>query len=209
MSAAADDVVKMNAAGVRQAEHQAHAQFLNRWSPRAMSGESIPREELMQLFEAARWAPSSYNAQPWRFLFAERTSPDWQKFLGLLIEFNQTWCAGAAALVVIVSRTTFEMNGKPSVTHSFDTGAAWGYLALQGSLQGLVVHGMQGFDYDRARSELNVPADHEVMAMCAIGKPGRISELPPKIQEREVPSGRKTLKEIVCEGSFHFPGAAK
>ena len=130
------------------------------------------REELMQLFEAARWASSSYNGQPWRFLYAEPHGADWQKFLGLLIEFNQKWCAAAAALVVVVSRTTFEMNGKPSATHAYDCGSAWGYLALQGSLQGLVVHGMQGFDYDRARSELNVPVDHEVLAMAAIGKPG-------------------------------------
>ncbi|HVU87609.1 MAG TPA: hypothetical protein VHD36_09830, partial [Pirellulales bacterium] len=110
-------------------------------------------------------------------------------------------------LVVVVSRKNFEMNNKPSVTHSFDTGAAWGYLALQGSLQGLVVHGMQGFDYDRARTELAVPDDHEVMAMCAIGKPGHVSDLPADIQAREQPSGRKTLAEITCEGSFHFPGA--
>ncbi len=209
MTSARDDVVTMNAAAVRQAEHPADSQFLNRWSPRAMSGETVPREELMLLFEAARWAPSSYNAQPWRFLFAERTGKDWPRFLGLLVEANQKWAAAAAALVVMVSRKTFEMNNKPSVTHSFDTGAAWAYLALQGSLLGLVVHGMQGFDYERARSELAVPEEYDVLAMCAIGKPGRVSELAAELQTREQPSGRKKLAEIACEGAFLFPSATR
>ena len=166
------DIVRMNASEIRQAEYPVHQAFLDRWSPRAMSGEPVAKEELMQLFEAAKWAPSSYNAQPWRFLYAQRDSADWPRFLGLLIEFNQTWAQHAAALVAVVSRTKFEHNDQPSVTHAFDAGAAWGYLALQGSLRGLVVHGMQGFDYQRARTELAIPDLYEVHAMIAIGKPG-------------------------------------
>src|SRR6185437_4599989 len=123
----------------RHSQHDINPLLLHRWSPRAMSGEEISDTELMRLFEAARWAPSSYNAQPWRFLFAERQTPHWATFLNLLVEANQTWARQAAALIVIVARKTFERDDKPSVTHALDCGAAWGYLALQGSLQGLVV----------------------------------------------------------------------
>ena len=92
--------------------------------------------------------PSSYNGQPWRFLYALRETENWDLFFGLLVESNQRWAVNAGAIIVIVSRTTFEITGKPSRTHAFDTGAAWGYLVLQGSMCGLVVHGMEGFDYE-------------------------------------------------------------
>jgi nitroreductase len=198
------DTVTMNAAQNRQQEFCVDPQFLNRWSPRAMTGEGIPRAELMQLFEAARWAPSSYNSQPWRFIFAEREGKYWLQFCNLLGDFNRTWAERAAVLVVIVSRTTFEKEGKPSVTHAFDCGAAWGYLALQGSLLGLIVHGMQGFDYVRARVDLSVPDGYEIHAMAAVGRPGRKSDLSPQMQEREIPSDRKPLAQTVCEGMFNF-----
>ena len=178
--------------------------FLDRWSPRAMSGEEISESDLMSLFEAARWAPSSYNAQPWRILYARRNTPHWKIFFDLMVEFNQSWAKNAAALLVFVSRETFEHNNKPSVTHSFDCGAAWENLALQGWLKGFVVHGMEGFDYARAKSALKIPDGFRVDAMAAIGKPGRKEDLAPETQKREEPSGRKELAEIVCEGQFGF-----
>jgi nitroreductase len=187
---------------VRKADHAIDPIFLDRWSPRAMSGESIPQEELMRLFEAARWAPSSYNNQPWRILYARRDGEHWDKFCGLLVESNLVWAKNAAALLVWVSKKTFERNGKPSITHSFDCGAAWENLALQGARQGLVVHGMQGFDYDRARSELNVPDDYTVEAMAAIGLPGDASSLPEKVREMEKPNERRPLSETIFEGAF-------
>lgn len=176
--------------------------FLTRHSPRAMSGEEMSHNELMSLFEAAKWAPSSYNNQSWRFLYAKRNTEQWNLFLNWLVEPNQAWCKNAAALIVVLSKTTFDHNGKPARTHTFDTGAAWENFALQGSLNGLVVHGMQGFDYDRARTELNVPKEYDVEAMIAVGKPGKKEDLPPNLQEREIPSGRKKLSEIVFEGKF-------
>ena len=181
-----------------------HPLFLNRWSCRAFSGEKISKRELMSLFEAARWAPSSFNNQHWRFLFAMRESKEWGVFFGLLGEFNQQWCRNAAALVVIVSKKTFDYNKKPAVTHSFDTGAAWENIALQASINGLVAHGMEGFDYNKARKNLCVPADHQVEAMVAIGKPGRKEDLPPEMRQKEFPSSRKKISEIVCEGVFRF-----
>jgi nitroreductase len=167
-----------------------------------MSGEEISEDELMTLFEAAKWAPSSFNNQPWRFLYARRNTENWLPFFNLLAEFNQAWAKNASALIVITSKKTFEHNGKPARTHSFDAGAAWQNLALQGSARGLGVHGMQGFDYDKAREVLNVPDDCEVEAMVAVGKPGNKEELPEKLREREFPSARKKLSEIVFEGMF-------
>ena len=104
--------------------------------------------------------------------------------------------------MVVISRKNFEHDGKPSVTHQFDAGAAWKNLALQGETQGLVTHGMQGFDYQKARQNLNIPDNFDVMAMIAIGKRGPIEKLPPKLQQVEHPNDRKSLKEIIMKGRF-------
>lgn len=185
----------------RETEYKIEPFFRDRWSPRAMSGETITKSELMSLFEAARWAPSSYNNQPWRFLYAFRDSQWWSAYFDLLVEFNQSWAKNAAALVVMVSKKTFD-NGEPCITHSFDAGSAWGQLALQTSIKGLVAHGMQGFDYDKAREVLRIPADYQVEAMCAIGKPGKKEDLPEGLRSKETPSGRKRVVEIAIEGPF-------
>ncbi len=187
----------------RKADHKISDIFIKRWSPRAMSGEAVSDEELKTLFEAARWAPSSYNGQPWRFIYAKKDSPHWNIFFDLLDPFNRTWCHKAAALLVIISRKKFEFNEKPERTHSFDTGAAWENLALQGSINGLVVHGMEGFDYDDAKKVLQIPAHYQVEAMCAIGRPGKLEDLPKELQEREFPSERKKLNEIIAQGVFN------
>jgi nitroreductase len=176
--------------------------LLNRWSPRSMTGEEISQDALMSLFEAARWAPSSFNNQPWRFVYAKRNTEHWNRFFSLLNEGNKIWAKDAAALVVVLSRKNFEYNEKPSITHQFDSGAAWENLALEAASQGIVTHGMQGFDYERARQELNVPDNFDVMAMIAIGKRGPRENLPPKLQEKEFPNDRKPLQEIVMEGNF-------
>jgi nitroreductase len=190
-----------NAAPNRRPEFPVDPRFINRWSPRAMSGEELSESELMTLFEAAKWAPSSSNAQPWRFIYARRNTPAWQPIFDLMVENNQAWAKNAAVLLVVVSRKNFE-NGRPSRTHSYDTGSAWMSLALQGNAKGLVVHGMAGFDYDKARTALDVPDDYDVEAMAAIGKPGNKEDLPPKLQEREFPSPRKSVNEIAFEGRF-------
>ncbi|AUV84088.1 nitroreductase (plasmid) [Salinigranum rubrum] len=181
--------------------------LLNRWSPRSMTGESLDEAEFMPLFDAARWAPSAYNSQPWRFLYAIRGSEHWDVYFDLLSEWNKRWATQAALLVLIVSKTTFEYNGEPAQTHSFDTGAAWENLALEGARRGLVVHGIGGFDYERAREVLAVPGDFAVEAMAAIGVPGSAAELPVELQERETPSDRKPLDEVVIEGTFDEHGA--
>ncbi len=195
-------MMRTAAVGNRKPDHAVDSIFLDRWSPRAISGEEVPEAELMSLFEAARWAPSSYNNQPWRYVYARRSSPKWSEFLDLLVPQNRSWADKAGALVVMVSHKTFELNGKPARTHHFDAGAAWGYLALQGSMQGLVVHGMEGFDYEKARRALGVPDDYDVEAMAAIGKHGSKDALPEKLRAMETPSGRKRTSEIALEGGF-------
>jgi nitroreductase len=195
-------VSEINVSDYRQAERAIEPLFVKRWSPRAMSGEPISEQELMTLFEAARWSPSSYNEQPWRFLYARREGPHWQTFFDLLVEFNQSWTHSAAVLVVVLSRSHFTHNRQPNPVHSFDAGAAWQGLALQGAAMGLVTHGMAGFDAERAREALQVPDDYDVEAMIAIGRPGRSEDLPKELQAQEVPNGRRPVAETVCEGPF-------
>ena len=187
---------------IRKADFPIEPLLLDRWSSRAMSGEEISRDELMRLFEAARWAPSSFNAQQWRALYARRGTENWQTFFDLLAEGNKTWAKNAAVLVVFVSRKMFDHNDETSITHSYDTGAAWENFALQGFHQNLVVHGMEGFDYDRARKELWIPDEFQVEAMAAVGKPGPKELLPEKLRARESPNDRRKLSESIFEGPF-------
>jgi nitroreductase len=180
--------------------------FLNRWSPRSMSGEPLADDELFPLFEAARWAPSSYNAQLWRFIYARRQdAARFQEFVDLLQPANQAWAKDAAVLAVTVARQRFEKTDQPAVTHVFDAGAAWENLALEAARRGLVAHGMQGFDFERARRELGVPAEYDVLAMIAIGRRAPRERLPEPLREREAPNQRRPLREILFEGSFGRP----
>ena len=192
----------------RQPDHLVETLIVRRWSPRAMSGERLSEAELMSLFEAARWAPSSFNEQPWRFVYAERDGEHWPRFFDLLSEGNRRWAAAAAVLVVVLSRTTFERNGNPSRTHSYDTGAAWQNVALQGCRMGLVMHGMAGFDYERAREILEVPGEFAVEAMIAVGRPAPAEVLPEPLRAREFPSGRKPVIELAFPGVFRAGGRA-
>jgi nitroreductase len=196
----------MTTANDRTADHPIDKLFLDRWSPRAFTGECIPQKTLDILFEAARWAPSSYNSQPWRFLYARRDTAHWETFLGLLNEFNRSWAKAAGAIVIVVSRSTMLPPGAdnevPSHSHSFDAGAAWAQLALQATLSGWHAHAMVGFDRDRAFSSLNVPPGYRVEAAIAIGKLGPKTLLPEALAAREAPSRRKPLAEIAFEGGF-------
>lgn len=191
----------MNIKDFRKPEHNVDEIFINRWSPRAMSGEVVEKTKLLSLFEAARWAPSSNNNQPWRFIYGRRNTKNWTAFFNLLAEGNQEWAKNAAVLIVVISKTTFD-NGKSARTHSYDAGAAWENFAMQGSLMGLAVHGMQGFDYDKAKKVLRIPDGYKVEAMIAVGKKGKKKDLPQYQQEREFPSARKGIAEIVMEGVF-------
>lgn len=194
-------IVDLDAFGVRKPSvDSVGKQFPSRWSPRAMTGKALAESDLAPLFEAARWAPSSMNAQPWRFIYSLHGDENWTEFYNLLAEGNQKWAKNAGALIVIISSRI--MGDSDSVTHSFDSGAAWMSLALQAHQRGLVAHGMQGFDYELAASKLKVPQTYRVEAMAAIGFPGEIEELPDYLQAREKPSNRLPVEEIVFRGTF-------
>ena len=190
----------------RIADYPIDRQFLERWSPRAFTGEPIAEAELFTLFEAARWAPSAYNSQPWRFLYARRDTPSWERFLGLLVPFNRDWVRHAAALIFVVSKSTLLPPGKdaevPSHSHSFDAGSAFVSLALQAMRSGWMTHGMVGLDFNSAFATLGLPQGYRVEAAVAVGRQGDRSTLPEALQARETPNGRLRVSEIAFEGGF-------
>jgi nitroreductase len=194
---------KPESGSVRKPNYPINPLILNRWSPRSMTAEGLNDDDIMSLFEAARWAPSSYNNQPWRFIYAKRNTEHWDRLFNLLMEGNKIWAKNAALLVVVISRKNFEFNEKPAITHQFDAGSAWENLALEASYRGIVAHGMQGFDYEKAGVDLGIPPNFEVMAMIAIGKKGPREILPSELQEKEKLTDRKPLKEIIMEGFYH------
>lgn len=179
--------------------------FTERWSPRAFSSEPVDPAAVRSLFEAARWAPSSANEQPWLFLYA--TSPaDRARFAEGLLDMNRAWAAHAPMLVYLLARRTIRSGdwaGRPNPTSWFDAGAAWMSLALQAQILGLSVHAMAGIDREKVARLLDIPtADYDVIAAVAIGRRGDAEQLPPILRARERPSGRRPLGEIAVEGNF-------
>lgn len=185
----------------RSTDAEVHDQFVSRWSPRAFTGQALSQEQVRSLLEAARWAPSCFNSQPWRFVYAINGSDHWDGLYTLLMDMNQTWAQRAGALIAVVAKTTFD-NGDAAPTYAFDTGSAWMSLALQAQHMGLASHAMWGFHHDQANARLQLPDDHTVQAMVAVGYPGDIEALPEKYQERELPSPRESLDELMFEGVF-------
>jgi nitroreductase len=190
----------------RRAEHEVAPLFVNRWSPRAYTGTEIPTETLFSIFEAARWAPSSRNVQPWRFLYAKRQTPNFATFIDFLAEQNQLWARQASALIVLLSAKTFLVDGKekPLASHSFDSGAAWANLSLQANLLGWHTHAIGGFDQEKTRRTLKIPESFAIEVVIAIGKIGEKESLPSALQDREIPTSRRPLQELVTEGIFRL-----
>jgi nitroreductase len=188
----------------RTADHDIDPIFLNRWSPRAFTGEDIPEDVLRSLFEAARWAPSALNIQPWRFVYARRGSAEWAPLFEALMEMNQAWVVNASVLAYAISDKFRRKPGaEPTAnrSHSFDTGAAWAYLALQARHLGWAAHAMGGFHVDKAHEATGAPeSDYRIEAAIAIGRPTDASVLPESYRAREVPSGREPVGSFVFEG---------
>lgn len=181
--------------------------FLERWSPRSFTDEALPEAELFAMFEAARFAPSSANEQPWRFIYALRGTAEFSKFAEILNESNWRWAQHAAALLVVASRETFAKNDRPNSTHLFDTGCAWGYFALEAIRRGWVTHGMAGFSRDKAKELLSIPDGHFPVAAVAVGRHGDPGSLPDDLRAREAPATRKSQAELVFAGSFGSPSS--
>ena len=190
----------------RHSDYPIESIFLNRWSPRAYDGCAMPDTDLFTILEAARWAPSAFNLQPWRFLYAHREDANWQRFLALLDPFNADWAQHASALLFVLSDSVMPGDGnradKLSSYHSFDTGAAWAQLALQATSMGYQAHAMAGIYSDRVREILAVPARYRVEVAIAIGKRTDPALLAAELQAREQPSQRFSIKEIAFAGAF-------
>ena len=188
----------------RISDHPIHAQFTGRFSPRGFTDKALTEAELMPLFEAARWAPSASNNQPWRFAYGLRGDAAFGKIAEGLVPFNRSWAEKAAALVVVASRSTVAKDGveSPNTWASFDAGTAWGYFALQAHHAGLVSHAMGGFDAAVLAKNLNLPDGYVLHAVVAVGEHGDIEKLPEALQAREEPNGRLPLAETVGHGGF-------
>ncbi|WP_405079239.1 nitroreductase family protein [Paenibacillus chitinolyticus] len=184
----------------RHAAYDINPIFLNRWSSRAFLEKEISSEILMSLFEAARWAPSASNLQPWRYIVA-RTEEEKRVFAEFISASNKTWCLKAPVLALILSHTPSPAGGVNG-SHAFDAGASWSYLALEAVRQGLISHAMAGFDRESARGLLAVPDDYDIHAVVAIGYHGDAESLSEQHLQREQPSGRRELKETLFAGRF-------
>lgn len=174
---------------------------LNRWSPRSFASDPPSEDQLAACFEAARWAPSSNNEQPWRFLYARREE-ELTLFRSCLVEFNQAWANAAPVLIAVCAKKTFSHDGSPNACHAFDSGAAWMLFALEARRRGLYTHGMAGFDREKAARVLQVPEDFEVLAFVALGHRGPKEALPARLQNREFPSSRNPVESFAFEGAF-------
>jgi len=181
-----------------------HELIQNRWSPRAFSEQPVEPEILRSLFEAARWAPSSNNEQPWAYLVATKDDAEnFAKMLGVLVEFNANWAKDAPVLALSVAHLKTNRDGKPNRVAVHDVGSATAQLTFEANTRGLLVHQMAGFDAEKARQTFAIPPDWEPVAAMAIGYPGNPESLPDKLRERELaPRTRKPVSEFVMTGSW-------
>lgn len=181
-----------------------HDLIRQRWSPRAFADKPVAPEVLSSLFEAARWAPSSNNEQPWSYIVATKDDPEnFSKMLSVLVEFNAGWAKSAPVVMLAVSRLTFQKNDTPNRNAFYDTGAATALLTLEATSRGLFVHQMAGFDPEKSRAVFGIPPGYEAIAAIALGYPGDPQSLPEKLRDRELaPRSRKPISEFVLSGHW-------
>lgn len=186
------------------AQFPIHDLLARRWSPRAFDERAVTADLLRALFEAARWAPSSSNEQPWRFIVATKDhEAEWNRLFDCLVEGNQKWAFRAPVLILSVASMHFEDDGTPNRHALHDTGLATENLVLQATASGLAAHQMAGFDVEKARVDLRIPAGYEPVAMIAIGYPGNPDILPERLRERELrPRSRRLIGEWTFVGRW-------
>ena len=173
-------------------------QILERWSPRAFDDRDVASADLKTVFEAGRWAPSSYNEQPWRFFVGHRGSETYNKILDALVPSNHEWAKSAPVLILGVAKTRFSHNDSPNNYAAHDLGAAMAFMALQASALGLAAHQMAGFDWVKAREAFAIPETYAMGSVMALGYQGELPGLPERFQAQEqAPRSRKSLNEIV------------
>lgn len=191
-------------------DHNVHPLIRDRWSPRAFADRAVSVEDLRSVLEAARWAPSCYNEQPWLFFVATRDQPRaYTDLLECLVPFNRSWAETAPVLIVAAVRTTFALNGKPNAYARHDLGMASAELALQATALGLATHFIGGFDPETAREKLALHDDVEAVSAIVLGHPGTPDRLPADMRDGEsAPRERKPLEEFVVMGGFARDTAA-
>ncbi len=191
---------------LRTAHHPIEPLFLDRWSPRAYDAEPIPKADLLTILEAGRWAPSAFNVQPWRFLYAHRTDDHWSDFLAVLDTENRQWAGSASALIFLISDKVMPADeDRPEMIskyNSFDAGSAWMQIALQATALGYAAHAMAGLDFEHATRVLGFPDRFRLEVGITIGRAAEASCLPDDLRAREAPSNRYPLEQISYPGPF-------
>lgn len=189
---------------MRIADHPIDDQFLTRHSPRAFSAQQMSEKQVMQLLEAARWAPSASNNQPWRAAWGLRGDAGFDKIAASLKDFNAAWAPKASALIAWAARSTVARDGaeNPNPWAAFDAGTAWGFMALQAQKMGLITHAMGGFDAGALAQSLEMPAEYHLHAVIAVGYLGDANDLPESYRAREVPSARNSVDTWAKQGGF-------
>lgn len=192
------------------ARYPLHELMRRRWSPRAFSSRPVEPEKLALLFEAARWAPSCFNEQPWAFVFAAKDQPaEFDRLAQCLVEGNRAWAQHAAILMLSVAKLNFDYDGHPNRHAYHDVGLAVENMILQAVTLGILAHQMAGFDVEKARRDLAIPAGHDPVAMIALGYPGELDLLPEKLRQREAaPRTRRPLAQFVFAGIWGRVAAA-
>lgn len=175
-----------------------HPIIKKRWSPRAFSNQQVEKDQLRRILEAARWSPSSFNEQPWRFIIGIKGNEYWDKLFECMVEFNQKWAGKAPVLLLALGKKTGSKNGKPNQVYQYDVGQSMAYITFQLMEEGLVAHQMGGFSKEKAREYFSVPDDYEPIAMMAIGHQDEPANLSPDFEEMELaPRQRKDMEELV------------
>lgn len=172
-----------------------------RWSPRAYSDKPVEKEKLNSILEAARWAPSAFNEQPWRFIVGKKGDNTYDSILSTLVDWNILWAGNAPVLILNIAKKTFTHNNKQNVTFKYDLGQAVGFMILEAVNQKLYTHQISGFDAEKAAELLNIPADFQAVSVTALGYYGKLQELPEDMAEMETkPRERKELSELIFNG---------
>ncbi len=187
-----------------QSDFPVHELIRERWSPRAFADKPVPQDILRSIFEAARWAPSSFNEQPWAYIVATKDDKEnFEKMLSVLVDFNVQWAKSVPVLALAVAKLTFANNNAPNRNAQYDTGAATALLSVEATARGLAVHQMAGFDAEKARQVFGIPKGWEPIAALAIGYPGDPASLPAPLKDREMaPRTRKPIGEFVMAGQW-------
>ena len=185
-------------------DYPVHQLIASRWSPYGFSDQMVSEADLRSLFEAARWAASSYNEQPWSYMMATRDqTEEFGRLLSCLVEGNQAWAAAAPALALSVARLNFKRNDKPNGAALHDLGLAAGNLSLEATARGLAVHQMIGILPEVARETYDIPNDHQAITALAIGYAARLDTLPKTLADRDqAPRERKPLAEFLFTGKW-------